>query len=192
MEKFGWPMGPAFLLDVVGIDTAYHASAVMAKGFPDRMAATERTALEVMFEARRFGQKNGSGFYTYTPDKKGVPRKSEDPAVRGLLAPLVRTDNSASISDADIVDRMMLPLLIECSRCLEDGIVGTPVEVDIALVYGLGFPPFRGGPFRYADAVGLKALCDKAVKFASLGKLYQPTARMLELSEAGAGYHETR
>ena len=192
MEKFGWPMGPAFLLDVVGIDTAYHASAVMAKGFPDRMAATERTAVEVMFEAGRFGQKNGSGFYTYTKDKKGVPRKTEDPAVKGLLEPLVRTDNSASISDPDIVDRMMLPLLIECSRCLEDGIVGTPVEVDIALVYGLGFPPFRGGPFRYADAVGLKALCDKAARFASLGKLYEPTARMLKLSEAGAGYHETR
>ncbi len=192
MEKFGWPMGPAFLLDVVGIDTAYHASAVMAKGFPDRMAAKERTALDVMFEAGRFGQKSGSGFYTYAKDKKGVPRKSEDPAVKGLLEPLARTDNSASISDPDIVDRMMLPLLIECSRCLEDGIVATPVEVDIALVYGLGFPPFRGGPFRYADAVGLKALCDKAAKFASLGKLYEPTAKMLKLSEAGAGYHETR
>ena len=86
----------------------------------------------------------------------------------------------------------MLPLLIECSRCLEDGIVNTPVEVDIALVYGLGFPPFRGGPFRYADAVGLKALCEKAGKFAALGKLYEPTARMRQLAEAGATYHKAR
>lgn len=192
LEKFGWPMGPAFLLDVVGIDTAYHASAVMAKGFPDRMATTERTALDVMFEARRLGQKSGSGFYTYAKDKKGVPRKSEDPEVKSLIEPLVRANNSASISDSDIVDRMMLPLLIECSRCLEDGIVATPVEVDLALVYGLGFPPFRGGPFRYADSIGLKALCDKAAGFASLGKLYEPTDKMLKLSKAGAGYHETR
>jgi 3-hydroxyacyl-CoA dehydrogenase/enoyl-CoA hydratase/3-hydroxybutyryl-CoA epimerase/enoyl-CoA isomerase len=192
MEKFGWPMGPAYLLDVVGIDTGHHAGAVMAQGFPDRMAARGRTAIQVMFEAQRFGQKNGKGFYAYAPDKKGVPRKTEDPAAKDLLAPLVGKDSSGSITDQDIVDRMMLPLLIECSRCLEDGIVGTPVEVDIALVYGLGFPPFRGGAFRWADAVGLPALCEKAGKFASLGKLYEPTTRMLELARAGATYHEAR
>ncbi|MDO8501108.1 MAG: fatty acid oxidation complex subunit alpha FadB [Gemmatimonadaceae bacterium] len=192
MEKFGWPMGPAYLLDVVGIDTGHHANAVMAQGFPDRMASTEKTALGMMFEAGRFGQKNGKGFYSYVPDKKGVPKKTVDPEVQGILKPLVRVDNSASITDQDIIDRMMLPLLIECSRCLEDKIVNTPVEVDIALIYGLGFPPFRGGPFRYADAVGLKALCEKAAKFASLGKLYEPTARMVQLAEAGATYHEAR
>jgi 3-hydroxyacyl-CoA dehydrogenase/enoyl-CoA hydratase/3-hydroxybutyryl-CoA epimerase/enoyl-CoA isomerase len=65
------------------------------------------------------------------------------------------------------------------------------VELDIALIYGLGFPPFRGGPFRYADAIGLKALCEKAGKFASLGKLYEPTAQMLQLAEAGGTFHET-
>jgi 3-hydroxyacyl-CoA dehydrogenase / enoyl-CoA hydratase / 3-hydroxybutyryl-CoA epimerase / enoyl-CoA isomerase len=192
MEKFGWPMGPAYLLDVVGIDTGYHANAVMAQGFPDRMASTEKTALAAMFEAQRFGQKNGKGFYSYVPDKKGVPKKTVDPEVQGLLKPLVRVDNSASITDQDIIDRMMLPLLIECSRCLEEGIVNTPVEVDIALIYGLGFPPFRGGPFRYADAVGLEALCEKAARFAALGKLYEPTARMLQLAEAGAPYHKAR
>jgi 3-hydroxyacyl-CoA dehydrogenase/enoyl-CoA hydratase/3-hydroxybutyryl-CoA epimerase/enoyl-CoA isomerase len=192
MEKFGWPMGPAYLLDVVGIDTGHHANAVMAEGFPDRMASKEKTALATMFEAGRYGQKNGKGFYAYVPDKKGVPKKTVDPDVPAILKPLVKADNSASITDQDIIDRMMLPLLIECSRCLEDGIVNTPVEVDIALIYGLGFPPFRGGPFRYADAVGLKALCEKAGKFASLGKLYEPTAKMLKLAEAGATYHETR
>ncbi len=192
MEKFGWPMGPAYLLDVVGIDTAHHADAVMAQGFPDRMASAEKTAIGAMFEAERFGQKNGKGFYAYAPDKKGVPKKNVDPEVQGILKPLVRVDNSASITDQDIIDRMMLPLIIECSRCLEDGIVNTPVEVDIALVYGLGFPPFRGGPFRYADAVGLKALCEKAVKFASLGKLYEPTAQMLQLADAGGTFHEAR
>jgi 3-hydroxyacyl-CoA dehydrogenase/enoyl-CoA hydratase/3-hydroxybutyryl-CoA epimerase/enoyl-CoA isomerase len=164
----------------------------MAAGFPDRMASTEKTALATMFEAGRYGQKNGKGFYSYVPDKKGVPKKTVDPDVPAILKPLVKVDNSASITDQDIIDRMMLPLLIECSRCLEDKIVNTPVEVDIALIYGLGFPPFRGGPFRYADAVGLKALCEKAAKFASLGKLYEPTAKMVQLAEAGATYHETR
>jgi len=185
-------MGPAYLLDVVGIDTAHHANTVMAQGFPDRMASSDRTAIEAMFEAQRFGQKNAKGFYAYVPDKKGVPKKEADPSVKEILAPLVLRDLSATITDQDIIDRMMLPLLIECSRCLEDRIVNTPVEVDLALVYGLGFPPFRGGPFRYADAVGLKALCETAAKYASLGKLYEPTTQMLNLAEAGAGFHEAR
>jgi 3-hydroxyacyl-CoA dehydrogenase/enoyl-CoA hydratase/3-hydroxybutyryl-CoA epimerase/enoyl-CoA isomerase len=164
----------------------------MAAGFPDRMASAERTAIQAMFEAGRYGQKNGLGFYAYAPDKKGAPKKTVDPAAQELLKPLVTQDNSAAITDQDIIDRMMLPLIIECSRCLEDGIVSTPVEVDIGLVYGLGFPPFRGGPFRYADAVGLKALCEKAAKFAALGKLYEPTAQMLKLAEAGGTFHEAR
>jgi 3-hydroxyacyl-CoA dehydrogenase/enoyl-CoA hydratase/3-hydroxybutyryl-CoA epimerase/enoyl-CoA isomerase len=192
MEKFGWPMGPGYLLDVVGIDTGHHANAVMAQGYPDRMASAEKTAIDAMFEVQRFGQKNGKGFYAYVPDKKGVPKKTVDPETQELLKPLVRVDNSASISDQDIIDRMMLPLIIECSRCLEDKIVNTPVELDIALIYGLGFPPFRGGPFRYADAIGLKALCEKAAKFAALGKLYEPTAQMLKLAENGGTFHETR
>lgn len=191
MEKFGWPMGPGYLLDVVGIDTAHHANAVMAEGFPDRMANSDRTAIDVMFEAERFGQKNGKGFYTYVPDKKGVPKKTIDPEAQEILKSLVRVDDSASITDEDIINRMMLPLIIECSRCLEDRIVNTPVEVDIALVYGLGFPPFRGGPFRYADAIGLKTLCETAGKYVSLGKLYEPTPQMLELAEADRSFHET-
>jgi len=192
MEKFGWPMGPAYLLDVVGIDTGHHASAVMAEGYPDRMASEERTAIDVMFEAERFGQKNGKGFYSYVPDKKGKPKKTEDPDVPEMLKPLVKGDANTSIKDDEIIDRMMLPLLIECSRCLEDGIANTPIEIDIALVYGLGFPPFRGGPFRYADAVGAQKLREKAEKYASLGKLYEPTEQIIKLAEAGSTFHETR
>ncbi|MGZ5476626.1 MAG: 3-hydroxyacyl-CoA dehydrogenase NAD-binding domain-containing protein, partial [Thermoanaerobaculia bacterium] len=192
MEKFGWPMGPAYLLDVVGIDTAHHANAVMAAGFPDRMSFSQRSAIDVMFEAQRFGQKNGKGFYAYVPDKKGAPKKTVDADAQSLVAPLASVNNNAAISDQDIVDRMMLPMIIESSRCLEDGIVNTPIEVDIAMVYGLGFPPFRGGPLRYADAVGLKALCDKAAKFASLGKLYEPTVQMLAYAETASTFHETR
>ena len=142
-----------------------------------------------MFEAERFGQKNGKGFYAYVPDRKGKPKKTVDPEAQALLEPLARADHSAAISDQDIIDRMMLPLLIECSRCLEDDIVNTPVEVDIALVYGLGFPPFRGGPFRYADAVGIGALVETAGKYESLGKLYEPTEQMMRLAEEGGQFH---
>lgn len=191
MEKFGWPMGPAYLLDVVGIDTAHHADAVMAREFPDRMAHEGRTAIEAMFELKRFGQKNGKGFYAYVTDKKGAPKKEADPEVPAILQPLARAD-AAPVTDQDIIDRMMLPMIIECSRCLEDRIVATPVEVDIGLVYGLGFPPFRGGALRYADAVGLRTLCEKAEKLKGLGRLYAPTAQMYKLAEAGLGFHQEK
>jgi 3-hydroxyacyl-CoA dehydrogenase/enoyl-CoA hydratase/3-hydroxybutyryl-CoA epimerase/enoyl-CoA isomerase len=193
MERFGWPMGPAYLLDVVGIDTARHASSVMAAAYPDRMAHPGRTAIEAMFEGGRFGQKNGKGFYKYVPDKKGVPKKEADPEAAAIVAALVspeRREGAGAVSDQDIVDRMLLPMIIESSRCLEDRIVGTPAELDIGLVYGLGFPPFRGGALRYADAVGLQALCQSAERHRALGRLYEPTAQMLQLAQAGAAFHQ--
>ncbi len=83
MEKqFGWPMGPAYLLDVVGIDTAHHAQTVMAEGFPERMGKNGKDAIDVMFEAQRFGQKNGIGFFSYSLDRKGKPK---NPSQRMLM-----------------------------------------------------------------------------------------------------------
>ena len=82
MEKqFGWPMGPAYLLDVVGIDTAHHAQAVMAAGFPQRMQKDYRDTIDALFDANRFGQKNGLGFWRYKEDSKGKPKKEEDAVV---------------------------------------------------------------------------------------------------------------
>jgi 3-hydroxyacyl-CoA dehydrogenase/enoyl-CoA hydratase/3-hydroxybutyryl-CoA epimerase/enoyl-CoA isomerase len=192
MERFGWPMGPAYLLDVVGIDTARHADAVMGRAYPDRMGHAGKTAIEAMFERQRFGQKNGKGFYAYVPDKKGAPRKEPDPAALEILAGLAGQGAPAAVTDQDIIDRMMLPMIIESSRCLEDRIVNTPVELDIGLVYGLGFPPFRGGALRYADATGLQALCRTAEKHRSLGRLYEPTAQMLQLAQTGSTFYEEK
>ena len=88
-----------------------------------------------------------------------------------------------------IVERMMLPMLLECSRCLEDSIVKTPVEVDMALVYGLGFPPFRGGIFRWADTLGAAAVLSAAEKHAAQGPLYAPTQQLKALAAAGKPFH---
>ncbi len=192
MEKFGWPMGPAFLLDVVGIDTAHHANSVMAQEYPDRMFETGTTAIQVMFENQRFGQKNGKGFYLYKENKKGSPKKEVDPGVSSLLTPIMNTgatNPNTTITDQEIIDRMMLPMIIECSRCLEEQIVHSPVEVDIGLIYGLGFPPFRGGALRYADSVGIQELCQKAENFKSLGKLYEATESMKKLAGSGKSFY---
>ncbi len=107
MERFGWPMGPAYLCDVVGIDTGVHAGAVMAEGFPDRMKYDFKTCHDVMFENERFGQKNGRGYYAYEADKKGRPKKMVDDEVAALLAPVI--DGSETLDDEAIVDSMMIP-----------------------------------------------------------------------------------
>lgn len=171
MEKFGWPMGPAYLLDVVGIDTGVHAAHVMAEGFPDRMKPDYKSATEVMFDNKRYGQKNGKGFYVYEQDKKGKPKKVVDPTTYELIAPVV---GARKEFDADeIIARLMLPLVNEIARCLEEKIVASPAEADMALIMGIGFPPFRGGACRYVDQMGIGnyvALCEK---YAHLGKAYE-------------------
>ena len=188
MEKFGWPMGPAYLLDVVGMDTAHHAQAIMAEGFPDRMASDGRTSLDVMVDAERFGQKNAKGYYQYTLDRKGKPKKSVDPTVADMIATIQSTVNKEFGSE-EIQERMMVPMLIETIRCLEEGIVDSPNEADMALIFGIGFPPFLGGALHYADLIGLDKVCEMADKYAHLGKLYEPTPAMREMAATGATYY---
>ena len=172
MEKqFGWPMGPAYLLDVVGIDTAHHAQAVMAAGFPQRMQKDYRDAIDALFDANRFGQKNGLGFWRYKEDSKGKPKKEEDVVVDDLLAKV--SQPKRDFSEEEIIARMMIPMVNEVVRCLEEGIIATPAEADMALVYGLGFPPFHGGAFRWLDTLGGAKYLDMAQQYQHLGPLYE-------------------
>ncbi|MBP7547371.1 MAG: fatty acid oxidation complex subunit alpha FadB, partial [Corallincola sp.] len=186
MEKqFGWPMGPALLLDVVGLDTAHHAQAVMAAGYPERMAASADNAIARMVAAKRFGQKNGLGFYAYQPDKKGKPQKQADPAALALLGTV-----SGQLPDAaTVIARLMVPMINETVRCLEEQIIASPADGDIALLYGLGFPPFRGGVFRYLDQTGIAAYLAQAQALAHLGPLYQPPKLLLEMADSNRTFY---
>ena len=186
LEAFGWPMGPAYLLDVIGIDTAVHCQEVMAAGF-ERMVITFDSAIDRLYEKKYFGQKAGKGFYLYKPDKRGKPKKLQNPEARSLIAGA----QSASIdySDEKIIERMMLAMCLETVRCLEDGIVETPIEADMGLVLGLGFPTFRGGALRYIDTIGIAAFCEKADKYSELGDIYKPTEKMRTKAAAGETYY---
>jgi 3-hydroxyacyl-CoA dehydrogenase / enoyl-CoA hydratase / 3-hydroxybutyryl-CoA epimerase / enoyl-CoA isomerase len=183
MEKFGWPMGPAYLMDVVGMDTAVHAAAVMAEGFPDRMKPDFKGATEVLVENKRFGQKNGKGYYVYAPDKKGKPKKSVDPTTYELIASVVGPRRE--FVPEEIVARCMVPMVNEVARCLEEKIVASPYEADMALLYGIGFPPFRGGACRYVDQMGAANFVALADKYASLGKLYDSPKLLRDMAAAG-------
>ncbi|MBB3101755.1 fatty acid oxidation complex subunit alpha FadB [Azomonas macrocytogenes] len=187
MERFGWPMGPAYLLDVVGIDTAVHARNVMAQGFPERMQEEQPSAIDALYEANRLGQKNGKGFYAYTLDKGGKPKKALDESVNAVLAPVIH--EAREWSDEDIVNLMLLPLCLEAVRCLEEGVVETAAEVDMGLVYGIGFPPFRGGALRYIDSIGTADFVALADRYAELGPLYQPTAKLREMAAKGQRFY---
>lgn len=183
MEKFGWPMGPAYLMDVVGIDTGHHGRDVMAEGFPDRMKDERRSAIDALYDADRLGQKNGKGFYVYEIDKRGKPKKVVDESVQAVLAPIVY--EKREVTDEDIINYMMIPLCLETVRCLEDGIVETAAEADMGLIYGIGFPPFRGGALRYIDSIGVAEFVALADKYADLGPLYHPTAKLREMAKNG-------
>jgi 3-hydroxyacyl-CoA dehydrogenase/enoyl-CoA hydratase/3-hydroxybutyryl-CoA epimerase/enoyl-CoA isomerase len=186
-KKFGWPMGPAYLLDVVGIDTATHAQQVMAQGYPERMAKDYKDAIDLLFEAGRYGQKNGSGFFNYSVDKKGKPKKEVDPTVSSLLEPVL--GNPTEFSSDEIIARMMVPMINEVVRCYEEGIIDSPSEADMALVYGLGFPPFKGGVFRYLDTIGLENYIEMADKLADLGAVYHVPAGLRDKAANGESYY---
>jgi 3-hydroxyacyl-CoA dehydrogenase/enoyl-CoA hydratase/3-hydroxybutyryl-CoA epimerase/enoyl-CoA isomerase len=189
MEKqFGWPMGPAYLLDVVGVDTAHHAQAVMAQGFPERMGKNGRDVIDVLFENNRFGQKNGHGFYSYSMDKKGRPKKTFSEEVTPLLSEVCT--ETQSFDDETIIQRMMIPMINEVVLCLEQGIIASPQEADMALVYGLGFPPFRGGVFRYLDSIGVANYVEMAAKYRALGPLYHVPQMLQDMAQSGSSFYQ--
>ncbi len=187
MEGFGWPMGPAQLLDVVGMDVAVHADKVMAEGFPERMQRNYKSAMEVLYENGRLGQKTGRGFYDYELDKKGRLAKIESPESHELVRSPATA--SKSFTDDDIVARMMVPMAIEVARCLEERIVETPSEADMALIYGLGFPPFRGGVCQWIDDMGAAAFVAMARNYESTGPLYALTDGLRRMALEGKRFY---
>lgn len=187
MEKqFGWPMGPAYLLDVIGLDTCEHAAQVMADGIPERMARIENDPITVLFKNERLGQKNGKGFYDHGRDKKGRPVKTLSDEAISLFQPVA--DEPRDWSDDDVIARLMVPMVNEVVRCLEEGIVASAEEADIALLNGLGFPPFRGGVMRYLQTLGLNQFIETADQLSELGPMYQVTSDMRQKAAENSSY----
>ncbi|WP_018982934.1 fatty acid oxidation complex subunit alpha FadB [Salinimonas chungwhensis] len=187
MEKdFGWPMGPAYLLDVVGMDTANHAAGVMAEGFPERMESIDNDPVTLMYNEKRLGQKNGKGFYNYGTDKRGRPTKDAADEAYALIKQHAASEQS--FDKDEIIARLMIPMANEAIRCLEENIVGSAAEADMALLYGLGFPPFRGGVFRWIETMGLDKFVELADKYAHLGAIYQVTDGVRKMAADGKSY----
>lgn len=188
MEKWGWPMGPAYLSDVIGIDTCVHAAKVMAEGFPSRMAYEFKDGITALYEAKRLGQKNKKGFYAYEKDRKGKMQKVYDDSVMQVLKPII--GDAKELTDEEIVHRMMIPMCLETIRCLEEDIIASATDGDMALVYGLGFPPFHGGPLKWVDTIGVSHFVELCDKYSHLSELYQPTDKLREMAKSGQKFFE--
>jgi 3-hydroxyacyl-CoA dehydrogenase / enoyl-CoA hydratase / 3-hydroxybutyryl-CoA epimerase / enoyl-CoA isomerase len=153
LEAFGWPMGPAYLEDVVGMDTGSHVIDVISAGYPQRMRPPARNAIRALVQAGRLGQKSGGGFYDYD-SAGGKPKRSASAAARSVIAQVQRRAGT-QLADEQVVERMMLPMLLEAIRCIEEEVVGSAAELDMAMLLGVGFPQYLGGPLQYADWLGL-------------------------------------
>jgi 3-hydroxyacyl-CoA dehydrogenase len=179
---FGMPMGPLTLYDLVGLDTATYAGMVMYRAFPDRVVASP--LVPAMVKQGRLGQKSGRGFFNYQ-NKKGRPE--DDPAVVKLIAPYRRGERK--FSRDELANRLFLPMLLEATRMLEDKIVRDVRDVDLGLIFGLGFPPFKGGLLYWADTIGAAKLLDLIKPLEPLGARFKPTPLLLEMAASGRKFY---
>lgn len=180
MQDFGMPMGPFRLLDEVGIDIAYKAACSMQEAYKGRM---EMPALMKEIVAAGFlGKKSGRGFYRME-GKKAVPNPE-------MVALIKRYVSPAKEFDADTVRmRLLFPMINEAARCLEEKIVPSPTYVDMGLILGTGFPPFRGGLLRYADEIGVLKVVDQLDIFSKeLSPRFAPSGALLHILERGRFY----
>jgi 3-hydroxyacyl-CoA dehydrogenase/enoyl-CoA hydratase/3-hydroxybutyryl-CoA epimerase/3-hydroxyacyl-CoA dehydrogenase/enoyl-CoA hydratase/3-hydroxybutyryl-CoA epimerase/enoyl-CoA isomerase len=187
-KKFGMPMGPFVLYDVVGIDVAVHAGRTMVEAFPDRVVPAQ--ILQRLVDRGRIGQKAGKGFFDYGPTKGGRAPRGTDSEEVMLLVKECRTGTQRTFKSAELIDRLFLPMLLEATRALEDNLVRDVRDVDLALIYGIGFPPFLGGLFFWADQIGAGKIVEKLEQYAPLGKRYEPTQMLKNLAGSGSKFYD--
>jgi 3-hydroxyacyl-CoA dehydrogenase/enoyl-CoA hydratase/3-hydroxybutyryl-CoA epimerase/enoyl-CoA isomerase len=189
MEQFGWPMGPAYLNDVIGMDTGTHVFDIISTGFPQRLQRSQTPdALRLLVERGRLGQKTGIGFYKYEPDPAGKPIKQRAEDTYELIAP-AQTSGKRELPADTIIERMMLAMIAEAAWCLEDGVVGTPEELDMALLLGLGLPRYLGGALKYADWLGLQKVVELSDRYTPLGGHYRVPESLRAKAAKGERYY---
>ncbi len=182
-KEFGMPMGPITLYDVVGLDTAFYAGRVMYEAFPDRTVGSP--ILGAMVKAGRLGQKSGAGFFAYKdPRGRGTP----DPAADKIVKTYVRKEQKFTAEQ--ITHRLFLPMVLEATRILEAKVVRNVRDVDLGLIFGVGFPPFKGGLLFWADTIGAGKIVELLGPLESLGPRAQPTPMLLEMSKSGKKFYD--
>ena len=186
------PMGPFALSDLVGADIGLHVGSNFIESFPERVYKSPLFPL--MNQKKRLGQKTGAGFYKYdekrkaTPDPEGqMPLIVEARKAAGLLRP---GSSPPSMSSQDIVEFILFPVVNEGCRIVAEGIVDKPGDLDVSIVFGMGFPPYRGGPIKWADLVGASRIVSRlegwARQFPSQAGFFKPCDYLKKCASSGA------
>jgi len=180
MLDFGMPMGPLRLIDEVGVDVAHHVAQALAAGFKDRLHAPG--VLTKMLQAGLLGRKSDRGFYLHN---------SKAPEVNSGVRVLQTRDTAEGYSREQLQRRMVLLMVNEAARCLEEKVVASPDDVDFAMIMGTGFAPFRGGPLRYADSAGIDELVGEMKRLVESGALhFQPCGLLEAMARDGKKFYE--
>jgi 3-hydroxyacyl-CoA dehydrogenase/enoyl-CoA hydratase/3-hydroxybutyryl-CoA epimerase len=181
MLDFGMPMGPLRLIDEVGADVALDVAATLAAAFPSRLHVPD--VLPALVGTNTLGRKVGRGFYKYRDGTKATANKEADK----LRPP--RLPNPPSLEELE--KRMVLLMVNEAARCLEEGLVESAGDIDFAMVMGTGFAPFRGGPLRYADSIAVTKVADELARLAdTAGPHYAPCPLLRDMAKSGKRFYE--
>jgi 3-hydroxyacyl-CoA dehydrogenase / enoyl-CoA hydratase / 3-hydroxybutyryl-CoA epimerase len=185
MVRWGWPVGPFTLLDEVGLDVARHAGGVVREALGERLAPPP--VFERMIADGRLGRKSKRGFYLYEDEgRKGKGGKKVDEAIYRLIG-----WREAPVDEGEIVERCWLQMLNETARCMEEGIITNPADVDLGVIFGFGFPPFRGGLLREADRHDLAWVVERLDRYAEKhGERLRPAALLRDMAARGERFYQ--
>jgi len=194
-RAFGMPMGPLELYDMIGLDTAFYAGLVLSAAYGDRIEASP--LIPALVKSGRLGRKSGAGFYLYQHQYRYQQHQPLQQASGGQRARIDRPDEGVvrlirpyalparETTDATIGDRLLLPMLLEALRALDEGIVRDGRDIDLAVIHALGFPAFRGGLLAWGNTLGAEEVVRRLGPLADLGIRMHPTPRLLAMAAAG-------
>jgi len=181
---FGMPMGPLELYDMIGLDTAFYAGLVLSAAYGDRIEASP--LIPALVKSGRLGRKTGAGFYKYGTGGQRSRIDRPDEGVAALIRPYALP--ARETTDATICDRLLLPMLLEALRVLDEGIVRDGRDIDLAVIHALGFPAFRGGLLAWGNTLGAAEVVRRLAPLADLGIRMHPTPRLLAMAAAGTPF----
>jgi len=198
LVDFGFPVGPITLIDEVGLDVATKAGKIMADAYPDRMQPAR--SIPAVVAAGRYGRKSKKGFYSYDKEgKKGEVdpsvyavflERGSIPVAKSIAPPSAEPPAWPEMPAVQIQQRTVLAMLNEAARCLSDGIIRSARDGDVGAVFGIGFPPFRGGPFRYMDSLGVKIVVQRLEDLnARFPGRFEPAELLLDMARRNQSFY---
>jgi 3-hydroxyacyl-CoA dehydrogenase len=182
---FGLPMGPATLGDLTGLDINYHVIKNFERSLGERWKISP--VYEIVYQTGCYGRKTGAGWYDYSGEKP-VP----NPKVQEVIKKYLKENKiqARKLSQREIVDRMLARAINEAAYMIQEGICDRPQDMDLAMVYGTGFPPYRGGILRYADAWGIRTVYEHLLKLEKEhGVRFKPASLLKEMAESGRTFY---